>query len=108
MATLESAALAAWYGSRPVIRRLCALRDTQGLRVFVHVERAFDSNEIHPAWIANCDVWIEELQSCTGSRIRLELAENPFDDEVLTEVPGVIVAALSWRDPAFSQPEVKV
>ena len=108
MATHESAALAAWYGSRPVIRRLRARRDTKGLRVFVHEERAFDSDEIHAAWIANRDIWIEELQSCTESRVRLELAENPFDDEVLTEVPGVIVAALSWRDPSFSQPEVKV
>ena len=101
MATQESAALAAWYGSRPVIRRLCALRDTQGLRVFVHVERAFDSNEIHPAWIVNRDVWIEELQSCTGSRVRLEVTENPFDDEVVAGLAGVIVAALSWRDPFF-------
>jgi hypothetical protein len=32
-------------------------------------------------------VWIEELQ---------------FGDEVLTDPPGVIVAALSWRDPTFS------
>lgn len=102
MATLESAALAAWYGSRPVIRRLCALKDTQGLRVVVHVERAFDSNEIHPAWIANRDVWIEELQSCTGSRVRLELAENPFGDEVATGSAGKIVAALSWRDPSVT------
>lgn len=102
MATLESAALAAWYDSRPVIRWLCARRDTQGLRVFVHVEPAFDSNEIHPAWIANRDVWIEQLQSCTGSRVRLELAENSFGDEVSTEAPGVIVAALSWRDPSLS------
>jgi hypothetical protein len=102
VATLESAALAAWYGSRPVIRRLCALRDTQGLRVFVHVERAFDSSEIQPAWIVNRDVWIEELQSCTGSRVRLELAENPFGDGVVTGSAGVIVAALPWRDPSLS------
>ena len=101
MATLESAALAARYGSRPVIRRFCARRDTLGLRVFVHVEPAFDSNEIHPAWIANRDLWLEELQSCTGSRVRLELTENPFDDEVVTGSAGVIVAALSWRDPFF-------
>ena len=101
MATPESAALDAWYGSRPVIRRLCALRDTQGLRVFVHVERAFDSNEIHPAWIVNRDVWIEELQSCTESRVRLELTEYPFGDEVVAGSGGVIVAAVSWRDPFF-------
>jgi hypothetical protein len=70
--------------------------------VFVHVERAFDGNEIHPAWIANRDLWIEELQSCTGSQVRLELAENPFGDEVVTGSAGVIVAALSWRNPSLS------
>ena len=102
MAILESAALAAWYGSRPVIRRLCALRDTQGLRVIIQVERAFDSSEIHPAWIVNRDAWIEELQSCTRSRVRLELAENPFGDEAVIGSTGVIVAALSWRDPSLS------
>lgn len=100
MATHESAALAAWYGARPVIRRLCAVRDAKGLRVFVHVERAFDSNEIHPAWVVNRDVWIEELQSCTGTRVQLELADSPFD-EVRAGSAGVIVAALSWRDPFF-------
>jgi hypothetical protein len=70
VATLESAAFAARHGSRPVIRRLCAL-------------------------------WIDRLQSCTGSRVRLELAENPFGDNVVTGSAGVIVAALSWRDPSL-------
>ena len=102
MATLESAALATTYGSHPVIRQLCARRDTQGLRVFVHLERAFDGIEIHPARIANRDLWIEQLQSCTGSRVRLELEENPFGDEVVTGSAGVIIAALSWRDPSLS------
>ena len=62
MITCESAALSAWYDSHPEIRCLWAFRDTQGLSAFVHVERAVDSNEIHPAWIANRDVWIDELQ----------------------------------------------
>jgi hypothetical protein len=95
--TRESAALSAWYGSRPEIRRLWALRNTQGLRVLVHVERALDSNEIHPAWMANRDVWIDELQLRTGSSVRLEHMDEPLGDEVVTDVPGVIVAALSWR-----------
>jgi hypothetical protein len=101
--TRESAALSAWYGSRPEIRRLWALRDTQGLRVLVHVERALDSNEIHPAWIANRGVWIDELQSRTGGPVRLEHADQPFGDEVATDAPGIIVAVVSWRDPSFSQ-----
>lgn len=102
MVTRESAALSAWYNSRPEIRRLWALRDAQGLRVLVHVERALDSNEIHPAWMANRDVWIDELQLRTGSPVRLENADVPFGDELVTDAPGVIVAALSWRGPSFS------
>jgi hypothetical protein len=100
--TRECAALSAWYGSRPEIRRLWALRDTQGLRVLVHVERALDSNEIHPAWMAKRGVWIDELQLLMGSSVRLEYADESFGDEVATDAPSVIVAALSWRDPLFS------
>ena len=70
--------------------------------MLVHVERALDSNEIHPAWMANRDVWIDELQLRTGSPVRLEHADEPFGDEVMTDAPDVIVAALSWRDPSFS------
>ena len=104
MVTPESAALSAWYGSRPVIRRLFAVGDKEGLRVLVHVERTFDSNEIHPAWLANREVWIEELQLSTGSPVRLEHLGEQFGDAALTEAPGVIVAAPRWRDPTFSQP----
>jgi len=56
--TLESAGLTAWYRSRAVSRRF-AVRDTEGVGALLHVERAFDSKEIYPAWIANLDVWIE-------------------------------------------------
>jgi len=102
VATRESAALSAWYSSRPEIRRLWALRDTQGLRVLVHLEPAQDSEEIHPAWMANRQVWIDELQLHTGGPVRLEQSDELFGDEVVTEAPGVIVAAFSWRDPSFS------
>ena len=54
MLAFECAFLSAWYSSRPELRRLRANRDTEGLRVL-------DSNEIHPAWLANRDVWIDEL-----------------------------------------------
>jgi len=100
--TRESAALAAWYASRPEIRRLWAVRDTLGLRVVVHVERAPDSNEIHPAWMANRNVWIDELQLRTGSTVRLEHADGLLDDGVMLGGQNVTVAALSWRDPSFS------
>ena len=62
MTALESAAIAAWYSSRPEIRRLLAIRDQEGLRVLVQLDPAPDSNETHPAWMANRDEWTEELQ----------------------------------------------
>jgi hypothetical protein len=31
-----------------------------------------------------------------------------FGVEVLTDAQGIIVAALSWRDPSFFEPLVKV
>jgi hypothetical protein len=64
--TVESAGLTAWYRSRPVSRRF-AVRDTEGVRVLLHVERAFANKEIHPAWIANLDVWIEGHPSFSQS-----------------------------------------
>jgi hypothetical protein len=91
----ESAALSAWYCSRPEIRRLRAIRDTEGLRVLVELEPAQDSNEMNPAWIANRDEWIDELQGHTGATVRLEHAIA--DDEAIR---GVIVADLFWRDPS--------
>jgi len=48
--------------------------------------------------MANRDVWIDELQLLTGSPIRLEHSDEPFGDEGVTDAPGVIVTALSWRD----------
>ena len=44
------------------IRRLWAIRDTEGLRVLVQLEPALDSSAIHPAWMANRDVRIDELR----------------------------------------------
>lgn len=68
--------------------------------MLVHVERALDSNEIHPAWMANRDVWIDELGLLTGDAVRLQDVESG-GDPVETDAREVIVAALSWRDPSF-------
>jgi len=91
----ESAALSAWYCSRPEIRRLRAIRDSEGLRVLVELEPAQDSDEMHPAWIANRDEWTDELQGHTGASVRLERA---IADEA--DSRDVIVADLFWRDPS--------
>lgn len=101
MVTQECSALSDWYGSRPEIRRLLAIRDTQGLRVLIHLEPANDSNEIHPAWMANCHLWIDELQLRTGGAVRLEHIDESLADDGVTDAGGVLVAALSWRDPSF-------
>jgi hypothetical protein len=95
---LESAVLSVWYCSRPEIRRLLAIRDSEGLRVLVELEPALDSNEIHPSWLANRTAWKDELQWHTGATVRLEYAGEPLADEV--ESRGIIVAEFSWRDPS--------
>jgi hypothetical protein len=100
MYELESAVLSAWYCSRPEIRRLCAIRDTEGLRVFVHLEPVQDSDETDPVWIANRQAWADELQRHTGMTVRLEQATGQLAGEV--DVSGVLVANLSWRDPSSS------
>jgi hypothetical protein len=98
---LESSVLSAWYCGRPEIRQLLAIRDAEGLRVLVHVEPAQDSGEISPAWPANRDVWLDELQWHTGSTVRLELANESLADDADDDgARGVVVASLSWRDPS--------
>lgn len=106
MTALESAAIAAWYSSRPEIRRLLAIRDQEGLRVLVQLDPAPDSNETHPAWMANRDEWTEELQWRTGAAVRLERFNESDDDE--TDPREVVVADLSWRDPSFVRLTVTV
>jgi len=98
MPSLESAVLSAWYCSRPEVRRLLALRDTDGLRVLLQLEPAQDSGEMHPAWIANRREWTHELSWHTCAPIRLE----KFNDSDDTGPDGreLIVADLSWRDPS--------
>lgn len=98
MSMLESSVLSAWYCSRPEIRRLLAIRDREGLRVLIDLEPALDSNEIHPAWMANRTAWTDELQWHTGVPVRLEYAGEPLAGEVQSR--GNIVADLSWRDPS--------
>ena|SRR5262245_28353051 len=100
MTTRESAALSAWYGSHPEIRQLWALRDTQGLRVLVHLEPAQDSDEVQPVWMAKRGVWIDELQLLTGDdAVRLEHVDEPLIAAVESDTRLAMVAALSWREP---------
>jgi hypothetical protein len=96
MYALESAVLCAWYCSRPEIRRLLALKDEEGLRVFLRLEPAQDSGELHPAWLANRREWTHELRWHTGAAVRLGHL-----DEVEPGDCAAVVADLAWRDPSF-------
>src|SRR5262249_55959691 len=98
MFALESAVLSAWYCSRPEVRRLLAIRDTDGLRILLQLEPAQDSGETHPAWMANRREWTDELCWHTGTPVRLEKFDAGDDGE--SGVGPLIVADLSWRDPS--------
>ncbi len=100
MFALESAVLTAWYCSRPEIRRLLAIKNTDGLRVLLQLEPAQDSGETHPAWVANRREWTDELCWHTGAAVRLEHLDLS-DDAVEADSREAIVAHLSWRDPSF-------
>ena len=98
MFALESVVLTAWYCSRPEIRRLLAIRDTDGLRVLVQPEPAQDSSETHPAWMANRREWTDELCWHTGTPVRLERLDE--GDEGESNGRPLIVADLFWRNPS--------
>jgi hypothetical protein len=98
MLTRDSDALSAWYNSRPEIRRLWAIRDTQGLRVVIHLEPTNDGNDTNPAWMANSRAWVDELQLHTGGDVRLEQIDEV--EEIESDAEGVVIAAFSWRDPS--------
>jgi hypothetical protein len=100
MPALECAGLSAWYAAHPEIRRLEAIRDGEGLRVLVELEPAIDSDEIHPSWLANHDVWIDELEVLTREPVRLESLDESLAGAAGREARD-LVAALCWRDPFF-------
>jgi hypothetical protein len=89
--------LAEWYASHALVRRLWAIRDAEGLRVLVTLEPTPDGDDTQPAWIANREAWVHELQAYAGSTVRLE----QIDHEVELEAESVLVAAFSWRDPTI-------
>jgi hypothetical protein len=98
MYALESAVLSAWYCSRPEIRRLLAMRDEDGLRILLQIEPAPDSNEMHPAWVANRREWANELQWHTCTAVQLETFSEA--GQAGPDSRDEVVADLSWRDPS--------
>lgn len=99
--TSESLALAAWYDAHPAVRRLWAIRDAQTLSVILTLEPTMDNGDTYPTWFACSHGWTREVQSITGSSVKLELLDEPLVDEFDIDLEGEIVAAISWRDPTY-------
>lgn len=94
----ESLALANWYQSNPVVRRLQGIQVAQALRVVISIEPSFDSDDVYPAWVANCQQWARELNALTGQIVQLELVGAFPLDGMEFRAGRDIVADLFWRD----------
>jgi hypothetical protein len=106
--TAESLALAAWYDSQPLVRRLWGIKDAARLRVIIAVEPTNDGDDIYPVWLANSETWADELHWYTGSSVHLELIdESPFDG-IEFDAESVVVADLFWRDATLIRPHTMV
>jgi hypothetical protein len=102
--TAQSLALAAWYDSQPLVRRLWGIRDAETLRVIISVEPTHDNDDICAAWLAHSQAWAQELHSCTGSSVQLQLIDEPLFDGIEFDAESVIIADLFWRDATLNQP----
>jgi hypothetical protein len=96
--TAESLALARWYDSQPVVRRLWGIKSEQELRVIVAIEPTLDNDDIYPVWLANTGAWASELRARIECSVQLELfLGTPFEG-VEIDAGSVIIADLFWRD----------
>jgi len=102
--TAESLALAFWYDSHPVVRRLWGIKVAQALRVIVAIEPTLDNDDVLPAWLANTEAWSRELHLRTGSLVQLELIKDLPCDGIEVDPGSVLIADLFWRDPTLNQP----
>jgi hypothetical protein len=100
----ESLGLAAWYDSRPAVRRLWGIRDANVLRVIVMIEATHDNSDVLPVWLACSHAWAQELRVHTGVAVELELLDEVSTSGVEIEAGGVVIADLFWRDATLNQP----
>ncbi|SFM68976.1 hypothetical protein [Variovorax sp. OV329] len=103
-----SDALNSWYGDRPAVRRLWAIRndeatDAAALRVIVMLEPSPDGDDASPRWMANGPQWAQELSERLAGSVQLERIDGPLPDEFEIEGEGVLLSALSWRDCTLLQ-----
>jgi hypothetical protein len=96
--TCESFVLATWYDAHPSVRRLWGIREAQGLRVVISMEPTLDTDDVYPAWLANCQAWARELHALTGAPVRLQLVGSCPPEGIEVRAGSAIVADLYWRD----------
>jgi hypothetical protein len=98
-ASPASTALASWYASHAVVRRMWAIEESQRIRVIVTLEPTLDGDDTHPAWLAHGGAWANELQLCTGRPVHLEAIGEPEFEEFEIDSDGIVVVEMYWRDP---------
>ena len=89
-----------WYAGHSAVRRLWAIKESQGIRVIVTLEPTHDGDDIYPAWLAKGREWARELQSRMDGPVQLEVIEEPYLPEFVAGLDGVLLAELFWRDPS--------
>ncbi len=98
----ESLALASWYDSKPMVRRLWGVRHDERLRVIVAIEPTLDNDDIYPVWLVNTGAWARELRLSIGKPVQLELFLASPWDAIEIDAGGVVIADLHWRGgPGF-------
>jgi hypothetical protein len=95
--------LAAWYDSKPDVRRLWGIRNADSIRVIVVVQATHDNSDVLPVWLACSTAWASELRRYTGAAVQLELLDDQFGGMEI-EADGVIIADLYWRDATLNRP----
>ena len=88
--------LAKWYAAHSAVRRLWAIRESQGMRVIVTLEPTHDGDDIYPAWLANGHEWAHELQVRMRRTVQLERVDEVSFERLTSDS---LLADLSWRDP---------
>ena len=95
-------ALAMWYAAHRAVRRVWAFSEGQTLRVVVMLEPTRDGDDISPIWLANSSIWAHDLQTRLNTPVQLEATDEPLiADSSIDGVDSLVVADLSWRDPAM-------
>jgi hypothetical protein len=102
MTDLETniAALAEWYSSHSVVRRLWALETIDAIRIVVTLEPTPDGDDTQPAWLANSSSWAQEIRLRTQRMVSLEMINDPSQIESSCDAASAWIAEISWRDPS--------